>query len=84
MRALRRVQNPSLSCIDAAKSHVAAAEAMTTAKATPVAAAAGTDQNEWAARCTPWLLLLGVAEIARLCERRGVRESKCKKCRDQT
>jgi hypothetical protein len=62
------------------KSHVAAAEAMTTAKATPVAAAAGTDQNEWAARCTPWLLLLGAAEIARLCERRGVRESKRKKC----
>jgi hypothetical protein len=66
----------------ATKTRVAAAEPMSTAKATPVATTTGTDQRERAACCAHWLLL-GATKIDRLRERGSSRKSK-RKSTDKT
>jgi hypothetical protein len=45
-----------------------AMETMVSAKATRVAATTATNQDQWAACCTQWLVL-STADIVRLCER---------------
>jgi hypothetical protein len=66
----------------ATNTHVAAAEPMTTAKATPVATTTGMNQRERAACFAHWLLL-GATKIDRLCERGSSGKSK-RKSTDKT